>query len=163
MRIVHIITRMIVGGAQENTRYNCLDLFRNFGDDVTLVTGPSVGAEGSLLDKHQDPDLKVIELPELIRSIRPVVDYQAHRKLKKLLSELSPDVVHTHSAKAGILGRSAAWQLVCPTGEIQGVQSTSKHPNIMQQLEHKVQTDIRSDTVDCCTAPAGQSSCQVAG
>jgi glycosyltransferase involved in cell wall biosynthesis len=114
MRIVHIITRMIIGGAQENTRYNCLDLVRNFGDDVTLVTGPSLGAEGSLLDKHQDPDLKVIELPELIRSIRPVVDYQAHRKLKKLLRELSPDVVHTHSAKAGILGRSAAWQLGLP-------------------------------------------------
>ena len=53
MRIVHIITRMIVGGAQENTRFNCLDLVRDYGDDVTLITGPSLGAEGSLLDKEK--------------------------------------------------------------------------------------------------------------
>ena len=114
MRVVHIITRMIVGGAQENTRYTCLDLVRNFQDDVTLITGPSLGAEGSLLDKHHDPDLRVIEVPELVRAIGPVVDYRAHLKLIALLRKLDPQVVHTHSAKAGILGRSAAWKLQVP-------------------------------------------------
>ena len=114
MRVVHIITRMIVGGAQENTRFNCLDLVRDFGDDVTLITGPSLGAEGSLLSKFHDPDLKVIEVPELIRSIRPLVDAKAYRELKRLIGELRPDVVHTHSAKAGILGRAAAWKLKIP-------------------------------------------------
>ena len=49
MRIAHIITRMIVGGAQENTFYNCLDLVRDFGDDVLLLTGPTEGPEGALL------------------------------------------------------------------------------------------------------------------
>ncbi len=114
MRVVHIITRMIVGGAQENTRFNCLDLVRDFGDDVTLVTGPSLGAEGSLLDKYNDTDLKVILVPELIRSIRPWTDFQASRRLKQILSQIRPDVVHTHSAKAGILGRSVAWKLKTP-------------------------------------------------
>jgi glycosyltransferase involved in cell wall biosynthesis len=114
MRIVHIITRMIVGGAQENTRINCLDLVRDYGDDVTLITGPSLGAEGSLLDKYQDPDLKTILVPELIRSIRPWTDLRAVRILQKHLTQLRPDVVHTHSAKAGILGRSVAWKLKIP-------------------------------------------------
>lgn len=114
MRIVHIITRMIVGGAQENTRYNCLDLSRLYGDDVTLITGPSLGAEGSLLEKFSDPDLKLVLVPELIRSIRPWTDFAAYRKLRTLLKQLRPDVVHTHSAKAGVLGRAAAWSLNIP-------------------------------------------------
>lgn len=114
MRVVHIITRMIVGGAQENTRWNCLDLARDFGDEVTLMTGPSLGAEGSLLEKHRDLDLRVIEIPELIRSIRPWTDRKAYRSLKQQIAQLRPDVVHTHSAKAGILGRAAAWSLRVP-------------------------------------------------
>ena len=52
MKIVHIITRMIVGGAQENTLYNCTDLINDHGDDVTLITGPSLGPEGELLNAH---------------------------------------------------------------------------------------------------------------
>ena len=114
MRIVHIITRMIVGGAQENTRFNCLDLVREHGDEVTLITGPSLGAEGSLLDQTDDRDLKVVLVPSLIRSIRPHVDVGAYRDLKRLLQRLKPDVVHTHSAKAGMLGRAAAWKLRVP-------------------------------------------------
>lgn len=114
MRVVHIITRMIVGGAQENTRFNCLDLVRDFGDDVTLVTGLSLGAEGSLLEKYNDTDLKVILVPELIRSIRPWTDFQASKRLTQILSQIRPEVVHTHSAKAGILGRSVAWKLRTP-------------------------------------------------
>ena len=51
MRVMHIITRMIVGGAQENTLYNCVDLLEEHGDQVLLVTGPSLGAEGNLLQQ----------------------------------------------------------------------------------------------------------------
>ena len=46
MRVLHIITRMIIGGAQENTLYNCLDLAHEFRDEVILATGPSHGPEG---------------------------------------------------------------------------------------------------------------------
>ena len=49
MRVAHIITRMIVGGAQENTLLNCQDLIRIHGDDVLLITGPALGPEGDLL------------------------------------------------------------------------------------------------------------------
>jgi glycosyltransferase involved in cell wall biosynthesis len=114
MRVVHIITRMIVGGAQENTRYNCIDLVRHHGDSVTLITGPTLGAEGALLDTARDKDLSVVVVPTLIRSIVPWQDVRAYRQLRSLLRSIQPDVVHTHSAKGGMLGRAAAWSLRVP-------------------------------------------------
>jgi glycosyltransferase involved in cell wall biosynthesis len=144
MRIAHLITRMIVGGAQENTLLNCLDLVALYGDDVLLVTGPSLGPEGDLLSHGkpiegragqggQDRDLAgfpvrrlqfehlgrgialpVVTTPSLVRSIRPDTDWRASGDLKRILSAFQPDVVHTHSAKAGILGRLAAWSLKVP-------------------------------------------------
>jgi hypothetical protein len=65
MKVMHIITRMIVGGAQENTLYNCLDLTDHHGDDVILVTGPSLGAEGNLLQQSQTSRLRVHEVDSL--------------------------------------------------------------------------------------------------
>ena len=114
MKIMHIITRMIVGGAQENTLYNCLDLVNLYGDQVMLVTGPSLGAEGNLLQQTDHAALDVQNIDSLIRSINPVQDFQALAQLKSLIRQWKPDVVHTHSAKAGLLGRSAAWSLRVP-------------------------------------------------
>lgn len=114
MHVVHIITRMIVGGAQENTLFTCEDLARDFGDRVTLLTGPSLGPEGSLLDRAPVVGTEVELVPELIRPIRPLTDAYCYRKLKRRLRALRPDVVHTHSAKAGILGRLAAWAAKVP-------------------------------------------------
>ena len=51
MRIAHVITRLILGGAQENVVLCCEDLLRDYGDDVLLITGPALGPEGSLLDR----------------------------------------------------------------------------------------------------------------
>ena len=114
MKVVHIITRMIVGGAQENTLLNCIDLIDQYGDDVTLITGPSAGPEGQLLKRLNHPQLNIIEASALTRNIKPWQDWKAYRQLKKLLREINPDVVHTHSAKAGVLGRMAAWRLKVP-------------------------------------------------
>src|SRR6185369_12377139 len=52
MRIVHIITRLIIGGAQENTLLSC-EGQHDRGHDVTLITGPPIGPEGSLLEHAQ--------------------------------------------------------------------------------------------------------------
>lgn len=114
MRIAHIITRMIIGGAQENTLYNCLDLMRLYGDDVVLITGPSLGPEGSLLDQGRAGELPVIEIGSLRRAIHPWRDARALREIHRHLREFRPDVVHTHSAKGGVLGRQAAWTLGIP-------------------------------------------------
>ena len=49
MRIAHLITRMIIGGAQENTLFCCRDLIEQYQDEVLLITGPALGPEGDLL------------------------------------------------------------------------------------------------------------------
>ena len=110
MKIVHIITRLILGGAQENTLITC-KLLAERGHEVTLITGPAIGPEGALFEQTKTADYKTIVLDELRREINPFVDGPAYFKLKKILRELQPDIVHTHSAKAGILGRYAGWAL----------------------------------------------------
>lgn len=108
MHVVHIITRLIVGGAQENTLLTCEDQHRLHGDRVTLITGPALGPEGSLLERAQGRDFEVQVLPALRRSLHPWRDWSVYRQLVRSLRELNPDIVHTHSSKAGILGRAAA-------------------------------------------------------
>lgn len=127
MRVAHIITRMIIGGAQENTLYNCLDLIRDFGDDVLLITGPSLGPEGGLLEQGRGAELDVCLLDSLRRSIQPARDWKALREIKSTLNQFRPDVVHTHSAKGGILGREAAWQLGVPA-IVHSVHGAPFHP-----------------------------------
>src|SRR3954464_6615905 len=113
MRIVHIITRLIIGGAQENTLLSC-EGQHDLGHDVTLITGPPVGPEGSLLERATRYGYRVIVVDEMLRSIGPVKDFGTYRRLVKLIGELEPDVVHTHSSKAGILGRWAARRAKAP-------------------------------------------------
>lgn len=114
MRIVHVITRLILGGAQENTLLTVEGLHHRFGDDVTLITGPAEGPEGDLFDRAERSGLKVVLMPELVRPIRPLVDARAYRLLRREIRRLRPEVVHTHSSKAGILGRAAAWDEKVP-------------------------------------------------
>jgi glycosyltransferase involved in cell wall biosynthesis len=104
MRVTHVITRLIVGGAQENTLATVVGLRRIPGLEVHFISGPTTGPEGSLEAKAGD--LTVI--PELVRPIHLVKDWQALKKLEKNFREQKPDIVHTHSGKAGILGRLAA-------------------------------------------------------
>lgn len=104
MRITHVITRLIIGGAQENTLSSVLGLRQKPGLEVSLVSGPSTGPEGSL--ERLDPQL--IKIPELVRPIHPLKDRRALRRLENLFRETRPDIVHTHSGKAGVLGRLAA-------------------------------------------------------
>ncbi len=108
MKICHIITRMIVGGAQENTLFTIIGHIAK-GHEVVLITGPSPGPEGELLKKAEYPDFRIIELPSLIRNINPVKDFKAYCEIKEILERENFDVVHTHDSKAGIIGRCAAW------------------------------------------------------
>ena len=114
MRVAHVITRMILGGAQENTLLNCEDLLREHGDDVLLVTGPPLGPEGSLLERATAHGVPTTIIPEMRREIHPLRDATAYRHVRRVLADFRPDVVHTHSAKAGILGRAAARTLGVP-------------------------------------------------
>ena len=114
MKTAHIITRLIIGGAQENTLYNVDDQHHLHGDEVCLITGPGLGPEGTLEQKAIARGLDLKVLPELKRSLNPLQDFRCYLALKRLLSEYRPDIVHTHSSKAGILGRRAAYSLGIP-------------------------------------------------
>ncbi len=107
LKICHVITRMIVGGAQENTLFTIIGHLQK-GHEVVLVTGPSPGPEGELLKKNDCPDFEIVENPHLAREINPVQDALAYFSLKKFFKERAFDVVHTHSSKAGVIGRPAA-------------------------------------------------------
>jgi glycosyltransferase involved in cell wall biosynthesis len=106
MKIVHVITRLILGGAQENTLITCKVLAQR-GHEVTLITGPALGPEGELFNQAKGQRYNVVVLDSLRRAINPFSDLASYVQIKKLLRQLRPDIVHTHSAKAGILGRFA--------------------------------------------------------
>lgn len=102
MRILHVITMLELGGAQRNTLHTCRRLAER-GHDVILAAGP-----GGLLDAEasQGPQ-RFVPLPHLVRPISPWRDLRALLSLVSLVRSLRPDVVHTHSSKAGALGRLA--------------------------------------------------------
>jgi len=114
MRIAHLITRLIVGGAQENTLLSCEDMLRTHGDDVLLITGPGLGPEGSLEAEATRRGIPMQVLPELRREVHPLRDLQSYQAIRRALQAFQPEVVHTHSGKAGLLGRKAAWSLKVP-------------------------------------------------
>lgn len=110
MRVTHVITRLIVGGAQENTIATVLGLRRQPGVEVQLLSGPTTGPEGSLESSLQAvgrTSLLAI-VPELVRPVHPWKDFIALKQLTKMFRASRPDIVHTHSGKAGVLGRLAA-------------------------------------------------------
>ncbi len=114
MRIAHVITRMIVGGAQENTLLTCEDLIKIYNDDVLLITGPALGPEGDLLTQGRGDNVPQAAIPVLRRAIHPWRDFRSYLAIKRILHEFRPEVVHTHSAKGGVLGRKAAHALRVP-------------------------------------------------
>jgi len=107
MRICHIITRLIVGGAQENTLLTCEGLHQR-GHDVLLLAGPQTGPEGSLHERAGRGGYAFEFVDPLRREVRPLKDRASRKALTRRLRAWRPDVVHTHSSKAGVVGRLAA-------------------------------------------------------
>ncbi|SRR5581483_561911 len=114
MRVTHVITRLIVGGAQENTIASVLGLRAKPAVQSRLISGPSTGPEGSLESAFADfPQILTI-VPELVRPVHPWKDWHAWRRLVTIFRRDKPDLVHTHSGKAGVLGRLAAARAQVP-------------------------------------------------
>jgi glycosyltransferase involved in cell wall biosynthesis len=107
IRVLHVITRLILGGAQENTLLTVEGLHRMPEYEVALVTGVDRGPEGSLEGRARRTTHLII-LPELGRAIDPLSDLIALWKLYSLIRRGRYHIVHTHSSKAGVLGRVAA-------------------------------------------------------
>ncbi len=107
IRVLHIITRMIQGGAQENTLLTVEGLNQRDDFRATLVSGVDRGPEGELLSRV-NPSTPLIIVPELGRRISPLADLVTFVKLYRIIRKGRFHIVHTHSSKAGVLGRLAA-------------------------------------------------------
>ncbi len=116
LRILHISTRLIQGGSQENTVLSC-EGQAAMGHEVHLAYGPIYGPEGSYFDRANDyrgpkgERIGMHEVPHMVRQIAPIKDWRGTRELRRLIEDLKPDIVHTHSSKAGVIGRAAAWKV----------------------------------------------------
>ena len=141
LRILHLSTRLILGGSQENTVLSCEGQSR-LGHEVHLAHGPIYGPEGSLLDRVAAfacvaPDgssrrIVTHEVPDLVREVSPRRDAKCLGQLKRLIRDVRPDVIHTHSSKAGILGRMAGWA-VWQEGTVLGAEG-AKRPAVVHTI-----------------------------
>ena len=127
IRVAHVITRMILGGAQENTLHVCDALNRDPAWQVLLVTGPPLGPEGELLGEVRRRRIPHVVVPQMRRAVNPLRDAAALGHLARILRRWRPAIVHTHSSKAGILGRWAAWAVRTPI-VIHTVEGLPFHP-----------------------------------
>lgn len=104
LTIAHVQTRMNrTGGCEENTWASCVHQAES-GHDVHLVCGQSSNVDAY---RYRHPRIAVHQVDEMIWSISPADDWAACRALRRLFRDIGADVVHTHSSKAGVLGRVA--------------------------------------------------------
>jgi glycosyltransferase involved in cell wall biosynthesis len=115
IKILHIITRLDMGGSAQNTLLTCHRLSSKF--EMILACGLSqesnmTDSEREAVDRQIDSarvdGVRIIHLPSLVRRISPLYDMRALYDLVRIIRSERPDVVHTHTSKAGILGRLAA-------------------------------------------------------
>lgn len=129
---MQVITRLIVGGAQETAVLTCA-LADPERYEMVLVTGPETGPEGSLHEEARARGVRVVVLDDLRREVSPWRDRKACRSLRALIEREQPDVVHTHSSKAGILGRLAARRAGVPV-VVHTVHGWSFHDHMSRPL-----------------------------
>ncbi|MDY7033014.1 MAG: glycosyltransferase family 4 protein [Thermodesulfobacteriota bacterium] len=139
---VHIITRLDKGGSAENTLLTTLGLEKDKYDTV-LVKGLSLesemGSEEKLsvergLRQAEVAGVKLISVPSLMRRINPVADLKALFHIYKILIKERPLIVHTHTSKAGILGRLAALLVGIP------IVVHTPHGHVFYGYQGRIQT-----------------------
>jgi glycosyltransferase involved in cell wall biosynthesis len=106
-RILRIINRLNLGGPTYNVAYLSKYLAPEF--ETLLVSGVKEDSEESSEFILRELGVEVTYIPEMHRSIHPWKDLAAYRKIRRLIKEFRPDIVHTHAAKAGTVGRMAAY------------------------------------------------------
>jgi glycosyltransferase involved in cell wall biosynthesis len=107
VKVLRVIARLNVGGPALHVAYLTAGL-REHGYDTTLVAGTLGRGEDSMAFVAHDLDVQVVTIPELGREISPLRDLIATLRLARLIRRERPQIVHTHTAKAGTVGRLAA-------------------------------------------------------
>jgi glycosyltransferase involved in cell wall biosynthesis len=112
LKVLEIITLFSIGGATE-TVISIASGLKNKSLEVDIIAGPNVELEGDMYDESNKLGLNVITIPTLKREIHPLYDLITIVNLFRIIKKGKYTVVHTHSSKAGILGRWAAWMAGC--------------------------------------------------
>jgi glycosyltransferase involved in cell wall biosynthesis len=107
VRVLRVIARLNVGGPALHVTYLARGLAER-GYETTLVAGDVARGEASMSFVAEQAGVEIVTLPGLSRELSPVRDALAAFRLARLIRKLRPDVVHTHTAKAGAVGRTAA-------------------------------------------------------
>ena len=103
MKILRIIARLNIGGPARNA----VLLSENSNWETVLVCGEAAEGEGDMMYLAQQKGIKPIIVKELAREISWKDDWRAFWKIYKIICREKPDIIHTHTAKAGTLGRFA--------------------------------------------------------
>ena len=106
-KILRIINRFNLGGPTYNAAY--LTKYLEGEYETLLIGGNHEKNEKSSMHILEDLGIKPIIIPEMQRSINPLLDRIALKKIKEIIEDFKPDIIHTHAAKAGALGRKAAY------------------------------------------------------
>lgn len=107
MRVVHVIARFNQGGTA-TWLVNLIEGQRALGDEVWLIAGK---VEDGEVEDSRFASLKGVKIQKLSRSVSPIMDLLSILELRSYLREFHPDVINTHTAKAGLVGRIAAFSL----------------------------------------------------
>ncbi|MFP6583754.1 MAG: glycosyltransferase [Candidatus Hydrogenedentota bacterium] len=135
IRVAHIITRLCRGGAQENT-FHTVRLHDRDRYEADLICGTNTGEEGSLEEDVEAAGIQLIRESNLVREVNLVKDYRALRGLTSVLRKGNYDIVHTHTSKAGFLGRLAAKYAKTP------IVAHTPHGNIFDGYFSHAQTTL---------------------
>jgi len=134
-RVAHVITRLCKGGAQENT-FQTVKLANRERFEVDLISGPTSGDEGSIEDAVRAAGIEILRVSTLVRNVAPTRDLVAFRALESLFRANRYSIIHTHTSKAGFLGRMAAVRAEIP------IVVHTPHGNIFQGYFSKPMTRL---------------------
>jgi glycosyltransferase involved in cell wall biosynthesis len=109
--VMHVITRLTMGGSSENT-ISQIEALDRVGYASTLVLGPE--SEPPIVEGARRRGCRVVEIDGLVREVSPARDVAAVLQLWRLFRRTKPAIVHTHTSKAGFVGRLAAWLAAVP-------------------------------------------------
>jgi glycosyltransferase involved in cell wall biosynthesis len=107
IKVLRVFSRLNIGGPALHVIHLTSGLVER-GFETSLVVGQTEEHEGDFLDLARTRGVHPILVPELGRAIRPLNDVRALLKLYRMMRNERPAIVHTHTAKAGLLGRLAA-------------------------------------------------------
>jgi glycosyltransferase involved in cell wall biosynthesis len=138
VKVLRVIARLNMGGPALHVAYLSAGL-RARGYETTLVAGSLARGEGSMSHVAEELGVPIVALPDLHREISPLRDLRAAFRLASLIRRVRPEILHTHTAKAGAIGRVAA---LLSAGARPPIVVHTFHGHVLRGYFDPLRTDI---------------------